>query len=70
MRTPFWMQDSVAQQALVENNAVGKLMSYVREDSCPHHDLIMMLLANLTAFDEGASALLQLNRGPLEGFNL
>lgn len=45
-------------------------MDYIREKSCAHPGLLIMLLANLTAAEEGAAALLQLGKGPLEGLNV
>lgn len=45
-------------------------MDYLREKTCPHPGLLIMLLANLTSLEEGAAALLQLGKGPLEGLNV
>ncbi len=48
------------QQHLLELNAVGRCMDYVREKACVgREDLLIMLLANLTALEAGAEALLQ-----------
>lgn len=45
-------------------------MDYVREKTCAHNGLLVMLLANLTSLEEGAAGLLQLGKGPLEGLHL
>lgn len=60
-------QEPRVQGALLEAGAVGRCMDYLRERSCAHPHLLVMLLANLTAAEEGAAALLQLGRGPAEG---
>ena len=60
-------QEPAVQQALLEARTVGRCIDYINEKSCAHPDLLVMLLANLTAAEEGAAALLQLGQGPLEG---
>jgi len=46
-------------------------MDYLRDEtSSGNEDLLVMLLANLTADENGAAALLQVGKGPLEGLNL
>lgn len=48
------------QQELLALNAVARCMDYIREGSCPgRNDLLVMVLANLTAAEAGAEALLQ-----------
>lgn len=52
------------QQRLLELNAVGRCMDYVREKACAgREDLLVMLLANLTALEAGAEELLQVCMG-------
>lgn len=63
-------QEPAAQAALLALNAPARSMDYLRERSCPHPHLLVMLLANLTAAEEGAAALLQLGKGAVEGLNL
>jgi hypothetical protein len=46
-------------------------MDYLKENTCQgQEDLLIMLLANLTASEEGATALMQLGKSGLEGLNL
>ncbi|KAL4446340.1 hypothetical protein ABPG77_003147 [Micractinium sp. CCAP 211/92] len=64
-------QEPAVQQRLLELNAVGRCMDYVREKACVgREDLLIMLLANLTALEAGAEALLQVSKGPLEGLHV
>jgi Domain of unknown function (DUF383) len=46
-------------------------MDYLKENTCEgQEDLLIMLLANLTAAEDGAAALMQLGKTGLEGLNL
>lgn len=46
-------------------------MDYLRDENCRDRaDLLIMLLANLTAEEDGAAAFLQLGKKDLEGYNL
>ena len=46
-------------------------MNYLKEKTCPgNENLLIMLLANLTAAEEGARQLLQIGQGAVEGLNL
>lgn len=59
-------QEPAVQQQLLALNAAGRCMDYVREKSCPdRNDLLVMLLANITALEAGAEALLQVRTTPL-----
>lgn len=61
---PWPLQDPAVQQRLLELNAVGRCMDYVREKACVgREDLLVMLLANLTALEAGAEELLQVWMG-------
>lgn len=52
-------------------NAVSRCMDYLREKICPHDELLVMLLNNLTASEEGSRQLLQLDKPEaLQGFNM
>ncbi|KAL4423726.1 hypothetical protein ABPG75_001027 [Micractinium tetrahymenae] len=63
--------EPAVQRRLLELNAVGRCMDYVREKACVgREDLLVMLLANLTALEAGAEALLQVGKGPLEGLHV
>ena len=64
-------QEPTMQLKLLELNAPARCMDYLREKtSSGSEDLLVMLLANLTADEAGAGALLQLGKGQLEGLNL
>ncbi|GAB4814226.1 hypothetical protein N2152v2_001272 [Parachlorella kessleri] len=63
-------QEPSVQQQLLSLSAPSRCMDYIRERTCPHNDLLVMLLANLTSLEEGAAALLQLGKGALEGLHL
>jgi hypothetical protein len=64
-------QEPVIQQKLLDLNAPARCMDYLREGTCVgREELVIMLLANLTAAEEGAAALLQLDKEGLEGLNL
>lgn len=45
-------------------------MDFLQEGACPHHDLLAMLLANLTAPQAGTDALLQVKEGATAGLYL
>ncbi|KAH7616908.1 putative Protein HGH1-like protein [Nannochloris sp. 'desiccata'] len=64
-------QEPAAQKKLLELNAPARCMDYLKENTCRgQEDLLIMLLANLTAAEEGAAALMQLGKTGLEGLNL
>lgn len=64
-------QEPSGQNTLLELNAPTRCMDYLRDEtSSGNEDLLVMLLANLTADENGAAALLQVGKGPLEGLNL
>lgn len=64
------LQEPPVQQKLLSLNAPARCMDYLRERSCLHPDLLIMLLANLTAAEEGAAALLQQGKGDMAGVNM
>lgn len=64
-------QEPAVQQGLLELNAVGRCMDYVREQAClGREELLVMVLANLTSLEAGAEALLQVGKGQLEGLHV
>lgn len=64
-------QQATVQSKLVELNAPGRCMDYLRDEKCRDRaDLLIMLLANLTTEEGGAAAFLQLGKKDLEGYNL
>lgn len=64
-------QEPAAQKKLLDLNAPARCMDYLKENTCPgQEDLLIMLLANLTAAEDGAAALMQLGKPGLEGLNL
>lgn len=52
-------QDTDLGQKLVELNVVGRVMDYIKDKSCAHVGLLIMLLANVTTSDKGSEAMLQ-----------
>jgi hypothetical protein len=67
---PALPQEPSVQQELLALSAPARSMDYIRERTCAHNNLLVMLLANLTSLEEGAAALLQCGKGPLEGLHL
>ena len=64
-------QEPSVQRKLLYLNAPARCMDYLKESTCSGQEgLLIMLLANLTAAEEGAEALLQLGKPGLEGLNL
>ncbi|MEW5302753.1 MAG: hypothetical protein WDW36_005502 [Sanguina aurantia] len=65
-------QDTEAVTELLSLNVVGRIMERLREPSVSteHSRLLSMLLSNVTVSEQGSSDLLQLGKGPLEGFNM
>ena len=41
-----------------------------RERTCPHHELLVMILCNATSSDLGCESMLQLDRERLEGVHI
>ena len=70
LSVPYLVQEPSVQQQLLSLSAPSRCMDYIRERTCPHNDLLVMLLANLTSLEEGAAELLQLGKGALEGLHL
>ena len=60
--------DAVAQ--LLDLRAINRLIDFLQEGACTHHDLLAMLLANLTAPQAGTDALLQVKEGATAGLYL
>ncbi|KAF8057110.1 PRY3 [Scenedesmus sp. PABB004] len=56
--------------ALLQFNAVGRIMEFVRDKSCAHIELLLMLLVNLTVADKGAEDLLQLGAAGMQGLHM
>ena len=64
-------QEPSVQEKLLELKAPARCMDYLREKTCPgNENLLIMLLANLTAAEEGTKQLLQIGQGTKEGLNL
>ncbi|KAK9846461.1 hypothetical protein WJX81_004401 [Elliptochloris bilobata] len=63
-------QGADAVSRLLELRAIHRLMDFLQEGACPHHDLLAMLLANLTAPQAGTDALLQVRDGSTAGLYL
>lgn len=64
-------QETEIQNKLLELNATARCMDYLKEGVCAgHEDMLIMLLANLTANERGSEALLQLHSDGLEGLNV
>lgn len=63
-------QEPAVQKRLLELNAAARAMDYLRENACPHPGLLVTLLANVTASEEGSRALLQLGQGSVEGLHI
>ncbi|CAG9462834.1 unnamed protein product [Pedinophyceae sp. YPF-701] len=60
-------QDKRGVTELLERDAVARVMTHIREMSCPHHDMLCMLLANITIEEEGCEAILQTGDERLAG---
>lgn len=52
-------QDPDTAAKLGSLNIVGRVMDYIREKTCPHFGLLVMLLANVTAIQAGSEQMLQ-----------
>jgi len=63
-------QDKDIVRKLLQFGVVDRVNDYIRENSCQHLGLLMMLLSNVTQPDEGAKAMLQLGKGNLEGLHM
>lgn len=64
-------QEPTVQKKLLDLNAASRCMDYLKDSiSKGNEDLLVMLLANITAEEEGARALLQLGKGAMEGLNM
>lgn len=62
-------QEPGVQSALLALHAPARAMDYLRENACAHPGLLISLLANLTASEEGSEALLQLGQSSVEGLH-
>ena len=65
-----FLQGGDAVTQLLGLRAINRLMDFLQEGVCPHHDLLAMLLANLTAPQAGTDALLQVKDGAMAGLYL
>eukprot|EP00879_Flechtneria_rotunda_P015593 GHRR01016308.1.p2 GENE.GHRR01016308.1~~GHRR01016308.1.p2 ORF type:complete len:243 (+),score=79.44 GHRR01016308.1:1977-2705(+) len=63
-------QDAPVSEALLHLNVVGRVMEYIREKSCPHMELLLMVLVNMTVTDQGCEDLLQLGKPGMEGLHM
>lgn len=51
-------------------SVVARAVDYVTDGASQNDDLLIMLLANVTALETGSEQLLQLGQGIREGFNM
>ncbi|KAK2078918.1 hypothetical protein QBZ16_002608 [Prototheca wickerhamii] len=63
-------QEPAVLTRLLALNACARAMDYLREGACENPALLITLLANLTASEEGSRALLQLGEGTVEGLHI
>lgn len=64
-------QEPRVLEFLLEIKMCNRAMDYLREKTCPgNEDLLIMLLANITADERGAEQLLQIGQGAKEGLHL
>lgn len=64
-------QEPSIQSKLLDLNATSRCMDYLKEGVCSgHENLLVMLLANLTAAERGSEALLQLDKKGIEGLHV
>lgn len=64
-------QEPACQDKMIAMSTPARCMDYLKEGSAAgSEDLIIMLLSNLTAAEDGAAALLQLDKPNVEGLNL
>ena len=56
------LQEAAAAERLRQARAIPRAMDYLRERATQHEGLLVMLLTNLTASEEGCRSLLQLER--------
>ena len=63
-------QEPAVLTRLLALNACARAMDYLREGACENPALLITLLANLTASEEGSRALLQLGEGTVEGLHV
>lgn len=68
--TGAWLQEAAAAERLRQAKAIPRAMDYLRERATQHEGLLVMLLTNLTASEEGCRALLQLERPELQGLHV
>lgn len=62
--------DPAVADQLLDLGAVNRVMELIRENSCPHADLLSSLLANVTISEGGCRELLQIGKGSLEGLHM
>ena len=62
--------DPVMLESLLGANVCDRLMEHIRSISCPHHDYLTMILANVTTTEDGVRKLVQHEDERLWGFNL
>jgi len=62
--------DPTVMKELLKENVCGRCMEHVRGLTCPHHDMLVMLLANVTLEEEGCMQLLQADDERLQGLNV
>lgn len=64
-------QQPLVHQKLLAMNGPARCMDYIKEMTCHgFENMLVMLLANLSAEEDGAAALLQLDKPGMEGYNI
>ena len=64
------LQDAGIAEKLLGIGVIDKAVDYIREDVTSFPELLVMILANVTATEKGCKQMLQLGRGDLEGFHM
>ena len=52
-------QDPFISRDLLQMGAINRAMDYMRDNITVHHDMLLMLLSNVTSTEEGAKKMLQ-----------
>ena len=64
------LQDAGIAEKLLGIGVIDKAVDYIREDVTSFPELLVMILANVTATEKGCEQMLQLGCGDLEGFHM
>jgi hypothetical protein len=58
-------QDPYISRDLLATGACNRIMDYIRESVTPHHDMLLMILSNLTIEETGGKQMLQVLYFPI-----